>query len=35
MGGFFGKTFLPAMNQVVKAHMPYEDSKRLVKVPST
>ncbi len=35
MGGFFGKTLLPTMKKLVKAHMSYEDLKRLVKIPST
>ena len=35
MSGFFEKSFLPTMKKVVKAHMSYEDLKRLVKIPST
>ena len=35
MGGFFGKTFLPAMKKLVKADLSYDEVKKLVKIPTT
>ena len=35
MGGFFGKTFLPAMKTLVKADLSYDEVKKLVKIPGT
>jgi hypothetical protein len=35
MGGFFGKTFLPAMKTLVRAGLSYDEVKRLVKIPTT
>jgi hypothetical protein len=35
MGGFFGKSFLPAMTKLVKAGLSYDEVKKLVKIPTT
>ena len=35
MGKFFGDEFLPALKKLVEAGMPYDEVKRLVKIPST
>jgi hypothetical protein len=35
MGGFFDKTFLPAIKTMVKANMSYDEVKRRLKIPST
>ena len=35
MGGFFKKTFLPAMKKLVKAGLSYDEVKKLVNVPTT
>ena len=34
MGGFFGKTFLPAMKKLVKSDLSYDEVKKLVKLPT-
>jgi hypothetical protein len=34
MGGYFGRVFLPTMKKLVKAHLSYDDVKRLVDIPS-
>ena len=35
MGGFFGKTFLPAMKKLLEADLSYDEVKRIVKIPTT
>ncbi len=35
MGGFFKKTFLPAVKKLVKAGLGYDEVKKVVKIPST
>ena len=35
MGGFFKKTFLPAVKKLVKAGLSYDEVKKVVKIPST
>jgi hypothetical protein len=35
MGKFFDEVFLPTMKKLVEAGLPYDDVKRLVKIPTT
>ncbi len=35
MGVYFEKTFLPTMKKLVKAHLSYDEVKKLVKIPTT
>ncbi len=35
MGGFFKKTFFPAVKKLVKAGLSYDEVKKVVKIPST
>ena len=35
MGGFYNKTFLPAVKKLVKAGLSYDEVKKVIKIPST